>query len=156
MTDIQLKKALFKLPKGTYISPYTDCKGALEICDIGQALHVDESQGLRRRLNGQTIAINKNTMEFLNRLKAIRTSYPSLFCEEWEWQDISNQNFLRQCGKFVICEDGKPIQAVDNYIKVGSVRVINGIASEFFRNNGSAIKIPVTVPLSTATQLSIK
>lgn len=156
MTDIQLKKALFKLPDGTYISPYTDCKGALEVGDIGQALYVDETQGLRRRLNGQTVAINKNTQEFLNRLKAIRTSYPSLFCEEWEWQDISNQNFLKQCGKFVICEDGKPIQAVDNYIKVGSVRVINGIASEFFRNNGSAIKIPVTVPLSTATQLSIK
>lgn len=156
MTDIQLKKALFRLPNGSYITPYTDCKGALEIGDIGQALYVDETQGLRRRLNGQTVAINKNTTEFLNKLKAIRASYPSLFCEEWEWQDISNQNFLKQCGKFVICEDGKPIQAVDNYIKVGSVRVINGIASEFFRNNGSAIKIPVTVPLSTATQLSIK
>lgn len=156
MTDIQLKKALFRLPNGSYITPYTDCKGALEIGDIGQALYVDESQGLRRRLNGQTVAINKNTQEFLNKLKAIRTSYPSLFCEEWEWQDISNQNFLKQCGKFVICEDGKPTQAVDNYIKVGSVRVVNGIASEFFRNNGSAIKIPVTVPLSTATQLSIK
>lgn len=156
MTDIQLKKALFRLPNGTYITPYTDCKGALEVGDIGQSLHVDESQGLRRRLNGQTVAINKNTQEFLNKLKAIRASYPSLFCEEWEWQDISNQNFLKQCGKFVICEDGKPTQAVDNYIKVGSVRVVNGIASEFFRNNGSAIKIPVTVPLSTATQLSIK
>lgn len=156
MTDIQLKKALFRLPNGSYITPYTDCKGAFEIGDIGQALYVDESQGLRRRLNGQTVAINKNTMEFLNKLKAIRTSYPSLFCKEWEWQDISNQNFLGQCGKFVICEDGKPTQAVDNYIKVGSVRVVNGIASEFFRNNGSAIKIPVTVPLSTATQLSIK
>lgn len=156
MTDIQLKKALFRLPNGTYITPYTDCKGALEICDIGMSLFVDETQGLRRRLNGQTVAINKNTQEFLNKLKSIRASYPSLFCKEWEWQDISNQNFLGQCGKFVICEDGKPTQAVDNYIKVGSVRVINGIASEFFRNNGSAIKIPVTVPLSTATQLSIK
>ena len=148
--NIQVKKAILRLPNGKYIAPYT------EIGDIGQSLYVNESEGLRRRLNGSTVEINDNTTEFLNKLKAIRTSYPSLFCEEWEWQDISNQNFLGQCGKFVICEDGKPIQAVDNYTKVGSVRVINGIASEFYRNNGSAIKVPGTVPLSTATQLSIK
>ena len=45
--------------------------GGLELCDIGMSLYVDETKGLRRRLNGQVVAINANTQAFLNRLKQI-------------------------------------------------------------------------------------
>ena len=41
--------------------------GGLEVCDIGTALYVDETKGLRRYLNGQIVDINTNTQAFLNR-----------------------------------------------------------------------------------------
>ena len=48
----------------------------LEVCDIGMALYVDETKGLRRYLNGQIVDINTNTQAFLNRLKEITTLHP--------------------------------------------------------------------------------
>lgn len=104
MTNIQLKKALFRLPNGTYVTPYTDCKGAIDIGDIGQALHVDESLGLRRKLNGQTITLNSNTAEFFNKIRTIKNTYPSLFCTDIEYNEIASQNYLGECGKFVLQE----------------------------------------------------
>ena len=150
MTDIQLKKALFRLPNGSYITPYTDCKGALEICDIGQALHVDESQGLRRRLNGQTVAINKNTQEFLSKLNAIRNSYPNLFCDEEEYSDIVRTNGLGQCGKFVIQETTTSTERVYNIVVVGDVKYAKGIYSDFL-NKYRYIKPNKIIELSTFT-----
>ena len=49
----------------------------LELCDIGMALYVDETKGLRRYLNGQIVDINANPQAFLNRLKEITTLHPS-------------------------------------------------------------------------------
>ena len=48
-----------------------DGGSGLEICDIGMALYVDETKGLRRYLNGQIVDINTNTQAFLNRLLQI-------------------------------------------------------------------------------------
>ena len=104
---ITLTKGLIKLPDGTYIAPYTDTKGAFEIGDIGQALFINETEGLRRRLNGQTIAINEHTQPLLDRLKSIKQLYPQLFCTEDRWQQIAKSNYLGQVGKFVIEENPK-------------------------------------------------
>ena len=150
MTDIQLKKALFRLPNGTYVTPYTDCKGAFEIGDIGQALHIDESLGLRRILNGQTVAIDSNTTEFLNKLKSIRTSYPNLFCDEEEYSDIVRNNGLGQCGKFVIQETTTSTERAYNIVVIGDVKYAKGVYSDFL-NKYRYVKPNKTIELSTFT-----
>lgn len=73
----------------------------LELCDIGMALYVDETKGLRRRLNGSIMDITSNYQAFLTRLKEITTLYPSLVCTESEWQTTKTMSKLGQCGKFV-------------------------------------------------------
>ena len=73
----------------------------LEVCDIGMALYVDETKGLRRYLNGQIVDINTNTQAFLNRLKQITTLHPSLLCTEEEWQAAKTLSAFGQVGKFV-------------------------------------------------------
>ena len=73
----------------------------LELCDIGTALYVDETKGLRRRLNGSIMDITSNYQAFLTRLKEITTLYPSLVCTEEEWQTAKTMSKLGQCGKFV-------------------------------------------------------
>ena len=73
----------------------------LELCDIGTALYVDETKGLRRRLNGSIMDITGNYQAFLTRLKEITTLYPNLVCTEAEWQTIKTMSKLGQCGKFV-------------------------------------------------------
>lgn len=75
--------------------------GGLELCDIGTALYIDETKGLRRTLNGSIMDITSNYQAFLTRLKEITTLYPSLVCTETEWQTIKTMSKLGQCGKFV-------------------------------------------------------
>lgn len=98
--------------------------GGLELCDIGTALYIDETKGLRRRLNGQIVDINTNTQGFLTRLKQITTLYPSLLCTEEEWQAIKSASKLGQCGKFVFNYSGAEIVSV----RIPSVVNINGLA----------------------------
>ena len=98
--------------------------GGLEVCDIGMALFVDETEGLRRRLNGQIVDINTNTQGFLTRLKQITTLYPSLLCTEEEWQTIKSASKLGQCGKFVFNYSGVEITSV----RIPAVVNINGLA----------------------------
>lgn len=95
----------------------------LEVCDIGMALFVDETKGLRRRLNGQIVDINTNTQGFLTRLKQITTLYPSLLCTEKEWQTIKSASKLGQCGKFVFNYSGVEITSV----RIPAVININGL-----------------------------
>lgn len=152
MTDIQLKKALFRLPNGTYVTPYTDCKGALDIGDIGQSLHVDESQGLRRVLNGQTVAINTNTQAFVNRLKTLKQVYPALFCTEDEWQDTKNSNYMEQCGKFVLQESTTQTREQYNIGFIGTVNRNHGVVSGFLNNTNSLI-LQESLPWATATSV---
>lgn len=98
--------------------------GGLEVCDIGTTLYIDETKGLRRRLNGQIVDINTNTQGFLTRLKQITTLYPSLLCTEEEWQAIKSSSKLGQCGKFVFNYSGAEIVSV----RIPAVVNINGLA----------------------------
>ena len=84
--------------------------GGLELCDIGMSLYVDETKGLRRRLNGQVVAINANTQAFLNRLKQIVALYPSLSVTESAWQAAKTASAYGQVGKFVIDEEAGTVR----------------------------------------------
>lgn len=88
--------------------------GGLELCDIGMSLYIDETLGLRRRLNGQILVINSNTQAFLNRLKSIIALYPSLVCTESEWQTAKTLSAFGQVGKFVLnyATDGTTVESV--------------------------------------------
>ena len=126
MTKITAQKVILKDSKGTYLIPYTQNGGGLELCDIGTALYVDETKGLRRRLNGSIMDITTNYQAFLTRLKEITTLYPSLVCTETEWQTIKTMSKLGQCGKFVYNydTDGSTITS----IRLPLVININGLA----------------------------
>lgn len=104
-----------KIIAGSSKSTYT----GLEICDIGMALYVDETKGLRRYLNGQIVDINANTQAFLNRLKQITTLHPSLLCTEEEWQTAKTMSAFGQVGKFVFNYSG------DEIVSVRLPRVVN-------------------------------
>lgn len=78
--------------------------GGLEIGDIGTALYVNETEGKRRYLNGTILPINDNTLPFLNWLKAIVATTPTLSTTEQAWQNEVNSSVFKQCGKFVINE----------------------------------------------------
>lgn len=100
--------------EGTYWTPLETGGGGggssgLEVCDIGMALYVDETKGLRRRLNGTTVSVNTNTQTFVNKLKSIVALYPSLACTEAKWSQIESASDLGQVGKFVI-QDAEEIQ----------------------------------------------
>ena len=84
----------------------------LELCDIGTALYIDETKGLRRYLNGQIVDINTNTQAFLNRLQQITTLHPSLLCTENEWQTTKTMSAFGQVGKFVFNYSGDDIVSV--------------------------------------------
>lgn len=84
----------------------------LEVCDIGTALYVDESKGLRRYLNGQIVDRNTNTEAFFTRLQEITTLHPSLLCTEDEWQTAKTMSAFGQVGKFVFNYSGDKIVSV--------------------------------------------
>lgn len=88
--------------------------GGLEVCDIGMSLFVDETKGLRRRLNGQIVNINANTQGFLTRLKRITTLHPSLLTDEATWQSDKTLSAYGQVGRFVFnyASDGVTVESV--------------------------------------------
>ena len=97
----------------------SDGGSGLEVCDIGMALYVDETKGLRRYLNGQIVDINTNTQAFLDRLQEITTLHPSLLCTEEEWQTAKTMSAFGQVGKFVFNYSG------DKIVSVRLPRVVN-------------------------------
>jgi hypothetical protein len=79
--------------------------GGGELCDIGLALFIDESAGMRRLLNGQILNIEPKYKPFLNKLQLIATAYPNILCTEAEWQAIKDSSPFGQVGKFVLNYD---------------------------------------------------
>lgn len=86
----------------------------LEVCDIGMALYVDETKGLRRYLNGQIVDINTNTQAFLNRLLEIKNTNPDYFTTEDNWQSEALLNIDGCVYKFVLnyASDGETVVSV--------------------------------------------
>lgn len=101
---------------------YIDSKGetkefksgssGLEVCDISMSLFVDETKGLRRRLNGQIVDINTNTQAFLNRLLQIQTTNPEYFTTEENWQAESLLGIDGCVYKFVLNYSGDNVVSV--------------------------------------------
>lgn len=86
----------------------------LEVCDIGMALYIDESKGLRRHLNGQIVVNNTNTSAFVTKLQSIIALHPSLARTESQWQAAKTLSAFGQVGKFVLnyAEDGTTVESV--------------------------------------------
>lgn len=131
--------------EGTYWSPLETGGGGssgLEVGDIGMALYVDETKGLRRYLNGQIVEINSNTQAFLNRLLQIQTTNPEYFTTEDNWQAEALLNIDGCVYKFVLnyASDGETVVSVrlpkyPDYVEInagGTLPVVgNGIALGF-------------------------
>ena len=125
----------------------------LEVCDIGTALYIDETKGLRRYLNGQIVDINTNTQAFLNRLKEIQTTNPDYFTTEDNWQAEATLNIDGCVYKFVLNYSGDTVVSVrlpkyPDYVEInagGTLPVVgNGMtlgmtngATNFAFGNGS-------------------
>lgn len=131
--------------EGTYWSPLETGGGGssgLEVGDIGMALYVDETKGLRRYLNGQIVEINSNTQAFLNRLLQIQTTNPEYFTTEDNWQAEALLNIDGCVYKFVLnyASDGETVVSVrlpkyPDYVEInagGTLPVVgNGISLDF-------------------------
>ena len=111
-------------------------KGGLELCDIGMALYVDETKGLRRYLNGQIVDINTNTQAFLNRLLEIKNTNQDYFTTEENWQAEATLNIDGCVYKFVLNYSGDNVVSVrlpkyPDYVEInagGTLPVVgNGI-----------------------------
>ena len=109
----------------------------LEVGDIGMALYVDETKGLRRYLNGQIVDINTNTQAFLNRLLEIQTTNPEYFSTEDNWQSEALLNIDGCVYKFVLNYSGETVVSVrlpkyPDYVEInagGTLPVVgNGMA----------------------------
>ena len=93
---------------------FKDNAGGLDVLDIGQSLYVDESQGLRRYLNGSWVYINRHTRLFFERLMKAATLNKNLLCSEDEYNQIITNSPYKQCGKFVY-------DTINNRIKLPTV-----------------------------------
>ena len=121
----------------------------LEVCDIGMALYVDETKGLRRYLNGQIVDINTNTQAFLNRLKQITTLHPSLLCTEEEWQTAKTMSAFGQVGKFVFNYSG------ENIVSVRLPRVVNIQGLFDLQNLGMTVEAGLPIHKHTRGTMNI-
>ena len=119
----------------------------LEVCDIGMALYVDETKGLRRYLNGQVVDINTNTQAFLNRLLEIKNTNPDYFTTEENWQSEALLNVDGCVYKFVLNYSGETVVSVrlpkyPDYVEInagGTLPVVgNGMTLGLnYSNNGT-------------------
>ena len=79
--------------------------GGYPLLHIGFSLFVNEALGLDRYLNGQLVAINDNYKPALAELKKLKSTSPSLFTTEENWQAEKLLSHYGQVGKFVIADD---------------------------------------------------
>lgn len=127
--------------EGTYWSPLETGGGGggssgLEVGDIGMALYVDETKGLRRYLNGQIVEINSNTQAFLNRLLQIQTTNPEYFTTEDNWQAEALLNIDGCVYKFVLnyASDGETVVSVrlpkyPDYVEINAGGTLPGVGN---------------------------
>ena len=97
----------------------------LEIGDIGfTQMAIDETKGLRRKLNGQLI-IQDQYVQLTNIIKESVALNPSLACTEAEWQTEVTMNTFGLCGKFVIDDEGGTIRLpkYPNYFIAGLANI---------------------------------
>ena len=100
--------------------------GGLEIGDIGfTQMAIDETQGKRRKLNGQLI-IQEQYPQFTNIVKNSVALNADLACTEEEWQTAVTMSTFGLCDKFVIDDEAGTIRLpkYPSYFIGG----INGIA----------------------------
>ncbi|MCM1497271.1 MAG: collagen-like protein [Clostridium sp.] len=114
--------------------------GSAKIGDIGISLFVNESQNLRRILNGQLIS-SVQFSGFLNFLKDIRDTNPNLFTTETNWQAEVTNSKLGQCGKFVIDEEDGTIRLpkVVNINGLQDLALLGGIKAESLPNINDSV-----------------
>lgn len=88
--------------------------GGLDVCDIGTALVIDETKGLRRYVNGQIVDVNTNTQLFIERLVSLKATNPEYFTDESTWQTEAALNVDGCVYKFVLNydDDGTTITSV--------------------------------------------
>ncbi len=115
--------------------------GGLELCDIGTALYVDETQGKRRILNGSIVDINANTQAWLNRLLEIYAAAPDYFTDEATWQSEATLNVDGCVYKFVLNYDSTGTNVVSvrlpkypDYVEIDSLSSSNAVVG-----NGMAL-----------------
>lgn len=118
----------------------------LEICDIGTALYIDETKGLRRRLNGSIVIINDHTQAFLDRLLEIKTTNPDYFTDEETWQTESTLTTDGCVYKFVLNYDDEGTNIVSvrlpkypDYIEVNNVNTTAQKVSVNVYGSGKAL-----------------
>lgn len=118
-----------------------DFTSGLEIGDIGMALYIDETKGKRRYLNGQIVAINDNTQEFLTRLLQIKTVNPDYFTTEENWQAEALLNVDECVYKFVLnyADNGETVVSVRLPKYPDYVEIIDSTAPVAVYGNGKSI-----------------
>lgn len=109
---------------------------AFPIGTIMQAIYIDESLNIARRLNGQVI-IQSQFVAFTNKVKAAIALFPSLSTTEENWQAEKTNSKLGQCGKFVVDDTAGTIKlpCVVNAQGLVDLALIGGIKSESLPNH---------------------
>ena len=104
---------------------FKDNVGGLDILDIGQSLYIDETQGLRRWLNGSWVSINDNTRKFYERLMKASALNPDLLCTPTEYDNIVTNSAFHQCGKFAVDVANSRIRLPKIVYADGSLNISN-------------------------------
>lgn len=104
---------------------FKDNVGGLDVLDIGQSLYIDETQGLRRWLNGSWISINDNTRKFYERLMKASALNPDLLCTPTEYDNIVTNSAFHQCGKFAVDMANSRIRLPKIVYADGSLNISN-------------------------------
>ena len=104
---------------------FKDNVGGLDVLDIGQSLYIDETQGLRRWLNGSWVSINDNTRKFYERLMKASSLNPDLLCTPTEYDNIVINSAFHQCGKFAVDVANSRIRLPKIVYADGSLNISN-------------------------------
>lgn len=125
--------------------------GGLELCDIGTSLFVDETKGLKRRVNGSIMDITANYQAFLTRLLKIKTTNPDYFTDEETWQREAASNIDGCVYKFVLNYDSTGTNVISvrlpkypDYIEINN-NSINNTAPVAVYGNGRGLGLVETV-----------